>query len=156
MTQPELLNLIKQTWTDWQATLAQVSPSQMTQPGVEGHYSIKDIIAHITWYEQEMVGLLSTRTLAGSDLWNLPTHRRNAAIYDQNKDRPLPDILTQSHQTHQQLLNHLATLTDDELNHPGRFTNMPPDWLPHQLIAGNTHQHYPDHTTTLQSWLNKS
>jgi hypothetical protein len=83
----------------------------------------------------------------------LPTHERNAAIYQQNKDRPLPDVLAESQQIHQQIMTHLATLSDDELNDPGRFTDMPPDWIPHQLIAGNTHEHYTDHTAVLQSWL---
>jgi hypothetical protein len=154
MTQPELLDLINHAWANWQATLAQVNQSQITQPNAEGHWSVKDIIAHITWHEREMIGLIQARALAGSDLWNLPTHDRNAIIYQQNKDRPLPDILTESQQTHQQLITLLATLTDDELNNPGRFTNMPPDWIPHQLIASNTNEHYADHTAVLQSWLN--
>jgi hypothetical protein len=128
----------------------------MTQPGVEGHYAIKDIIAHITWYEQELIGVMQARALVGSDLWALPTHDRNAAIYDQNKDRPLPTILAESHQIHQQLITLLATLTGDELNHPTHFRDMPPDWIPWQLIASNTNEHYADHTAVLHSWLNAS
>jgi hypothetical protein len=154
MTQLEFLDIVSHTWRDWQAALAQVNETQMTQPGIEGHWSVKDVIAHITWYEREMVGVMQTRALVGSDLWGLPTHERNAAIYEQNKDRPLPEVLAESQQIHQQMMSLLATLTDDELNDPGRFRDMPPDWIPWQLIAQNSNEHYADHTAVLQSWLN--
>jgi hypothetical protein len=31
------------------------------------------------------------------------------------------------------------------LHDPGRFTDMPPDWLPWDLLAQNTYEHYQDH-----------
>jgi len=54
--------------------------------------SVKDILAHIAWFEREMIGLLHQRTLAGSDLWNLPSDERNAVIFQLNRRRSLQDI----------------------------------------------------------------
>jgi hypothetical protein len=154
MTQAELLELVKQAWVAWQAALTGVKEADMTQPGREGDWSVKDVIAHISWHEREMVGMMEARALVGSELWGLPTHERNAVIYEQNRERPLPEVLTESQHVHQEMISLLATLSDDELNDPGRFRDMPADWIPWQLIAQNSYEHYADHTAVLQSWLN--
>ena len=60
----------------------------MTTPGVVGKWSVKDLVAHITWSEREMVGVLAARALAGSDLWSLTNDERNEIVYQQNRDRP--------------------------------------------------------------------
>jgi hypothetical protein len=125
-------------------------------PGVENGWSVEDIIAHVTWYEREMVGLLDGRTLAGSELWNLPHAERNAAIYEQNHARSLEDVLTEAAVIYRQLLDLVEGLSDAELENPGYFTNMPEDWVPWQLIAENTTDHYREHAVSIQSWLDKT
>ncbi|MDE0217922.1 MAG: hypothetical protein OXJ90_01530 [Spirochaetaceae bacterium] len=52
----------------------------MLQPRAGGCWSGKDIVAHVIWYEREMVGVLKSRVLAGSDLWALPVDERNSAV----------------------------------------------------------------------------
>ena len=52
--------------------LAEVDSERMLEPGLPGGWSLKDVIAHVNWYEQEMVVLLETQELAGSELWELP------------------------------------------------------------------------------------
>ena len=140
----------------WEALLERVGQDRMTFPGVEDGWSIKDIIAHVTWYEQEMVGLLQARRLAGSDLWNLPHAERNSIIYQQNRLRSLEDVLNESVTVYQQLRDLLEGLSDAELEDPHYFANMPDDWVPWQLVAENTYDHYHDHAASIQSWLDRS
>src|SRR5262249_54248648 len=80
----------------WDVELAEVERAHMSLPSAAGEWSVKDLIAHVTWFEREMVDLLRDRALAGSDLWMLPQDKRNAAIYAENRDRPLDDVLAEA------------------------------------------------------------
>ena len=150
MNKSTLLDLIQTGRSQFEARLAQFDETQMTQPGRLGDWSLKDLVAHITWFEQEMVDLLATRTLTGSELWALPTDERNAAIFTQNKDRPLVEVLDEARQVYARLLGAMQILSYAELNDPARFQNMPPDWIPWRILADNTYEHYADHLSQIQ------
>ena len=77
-TGSQFLEIIQQARAEWNALLEPIDQSKITLPGVAGTWSLKDIIAHITWHEREMVGLIRAHDLVGSELWNLPTDERNA------------------------------------------------------------------------------
>jgi hypothetical protein len=118
---------------------------------------VKDSIVHITWHEREMIGMLQGRTIGnGSDLWLLPTDERNAAIYEQNRDRPLAKVLDEAPKVFQEMLRLAGTLSDEELHDPSRFEYMPADWVPWEIIASNTYGHYQQHTPDLQAWIEKT
>jgi hypothetical protein len=153
MTLAAFLDSLRSGRAEWEALLAQIAADRMTQPGVEGDWSIKDIVAHVTWHEREMLGVLRTRALVGSDLWNLPTDERNAAIFEQNKDRALDDVLEESRQIFPRLLELAAGLSAEELNDPRRFSEMPEEWSPWELVASNSYTHYPDHIASIRAWL---
>jgi uncharacterized damage-inducible protein DinB len=148
-----LTEAIQNTWTTWETLLAQIDQERFTQSGVAGDWSLQDIIAHITWHEKEMVGLVEAHALFGSELWNLPTDERNAAIYAEVRDLPLEQVLAESAQVHQQLLDALPSLSDADLTDPAGFPNMPPDWQPRLVIAQNTYEHYQDHIKDVERWL---
>lgn len=141
----------------WDGLLAQVPEDQLTVPGASGAWSVKDIIAHITWHEHEMIGMLDGHTLEnGSDWWLLPTEERNAAIYEENKDRPLTEVMNEAPEVYQGMLTFVVTLSDEELHDPSRFAHMPADWVPWQIIASNTFGHYEQHTPDIQAWIKRA
>ncbi|MGB3700145.1 MAG: DinB family protein [Anaerolineales bacterium] len=149
----QLIDTIQGNWATWEAIVAQIDEERLTQSGVAGDWTLKDIIAHITWHEKEMVGLITAHALVGSELWNLPTDERNAAMYEEVRNEPLEQVLEESAGIHQQLLELLPTLSDEDLTDPSSFPNMPPDWQPWMLIAQNTYEHYQDHILDVQGWL---
>ena len=155
MTVAKFLDSLRSGRAEWDALVTQIGPDRMTQPGVEGDWSVKDIIAHVTWYEREMLGVLRERALVGSDLWNLPLDQRNATIFEQNKQRALDAVLEESRQVFPQLLELAAGLSDEELNDPHRFSEMPEKWSPWELVASNRYTHYPDHIGSIRAWLNQ-
>jgi hypothetical protein len=119
--------------------------AQLVRPGFAGDWSAKDVIAHITWHEREMIGMIAARALEGSDLWNLPLDERNDAIYRANRGRSLDEVRREAAEVYARLLDALQTLSDGDLHDAGRFAGMPPDWQPVEVIAGNTYEHYQDH-----------
>jgi hypothetical protein len=153
MNQRELLSAVQADWTDWQAVLARAGEGHMTAPGASGAWTVKDIIAHITFFENEMVGLLQSRVLAGSELWALPQDERNRVLYERNRGRALSDVLAESAQVHTRLMTLLGELSDADLTDASHFKEMPADWLPWRIIAGNTFEHYRDHAAVVRAWL---
>lgn len=151
----ELIDRINAERSTWQSLVDQIDSDKMHHPGVSGEWSLKDVIAHITWHESEMVGMVKAHVLKGSDLWNLITDERNAIIHEENRARSLEDVLDDSNQTHQQLMDLLPTLSDEDLTNPEKFDGMPPDWQPWTIIADNTYEHYQHHIADLERWLAK-
>ena len=154
-TLQELIEMVKRERAAWNALIEQINLEQMTNPGVAGLWSLKDIIAHITWHEREMVGLVRAHALVGSELWNIPTDERNAAIYEEVRQQPLEQVLEESTQVYQQLIIVLPSLTDQDLTNPESFPGMPPDWQPWLIIAQNTYEHYQDHISDIERWISK-
>jgi uncharacterized protein (TIGR03083 family) len=150
------INKVQEAREEWQSLLTEVDRSRMTEPGLPGGWSVKDVIAHITWYEREMIGMLKARALEGSDLWQLPQEKRNVPIYEENKDRPLEEVLSEAEQVYDQLFEAIASLSDDELVDPSHFRDMPSEWAPWDVMAGNTYEHYHQHIPDIRAWLEKS
>ncbi len=149
----EFLDHLQVSRAFWEDQLARVPPHQMTTPGVVGKWSVKDLVAHITWSEREMVGVLAARALVGSELWSLTNDERNEIVYQQNRDRPLDEVLAEAKAVYARLLALVSGMSAAELNDPGQFADMPADWLPWRVIAGNTYIHYREHAQNLQAWL---
>ena len=153
MDKATLLKTLTETRAAWEALLAQIDEEQMIQPGAAGKWSVKDIIAHVTWGQPEIARVLRTHIFAGSDLWKLSDDERNEIIYQQNKDRPLHNIVNEERQAYAAFLEAVQTLSDEDLNDPHRFKHMPQEWKPWQLIAGNSFEHYKDHMPSIREWL---
>ena len=130
-----------------------VPEARWLEPGVTGTWSVKDVIAHVNWFEQQMVVLIRAHALVGSDHWQLPAHERNDVIFRESRNRSLEDVRAGSTRTFAELLSALATLVDEDLANPARFPGMPPDWKPADILAQNTCEHYDAHLEGLRVWL---
>lgn len=151
----KLLDTIRSGRDQWDSLLAKINTSDMTQSGAKGTWSIKDIIAHITWYELEIVTVLQEHVLAGSDLWNLTQEERNEAINKKYLNSSLKEVLAESKETIHRLLEAIQSLSQDELMNPRYYRNMPEEWVPWELIAENTYKHYQQHIHSLREWLER-
>ncbi len=155
MNKSKLLDAIRSERSQWEALLAQVNEAYMSERGVAGEWSLKDIIAHITWFEREMIVLLQKRALVGSELWQVSQAERNAAIFEENRQQSLQDVLAEAPQVYEQLIELVQALTDEDVTDARRFAEMPSEWQPWQVIAGNTYEHYRDHSSDVRAWLDK-
>jgi hypothetical protein len=156
MTRSEFLDHVQSARAEWDALLASIPIARFTELGVVDNWSLKDIIAHISWFEREMIGVIQQRALAGSPLWNEPTDARNAVIYKENKNRTLRAVRDEARRVYPELYSLLETLSDDDLNNPANFRDMLSDWLPWHIFAQNTYEHYEHHTRDVRDWLKVS
>ncbi len=151
-THQEFMHEMTVEWEALQKALKSIPVEKMDIPIKAGEWSVKDILAHLTWYERQMIGVVGQRALVGSDLWNLPLDERNQIIYEQLKEKTTPEVLAEAAEVHEKLMGLLQGLSDDELNQPPLFKDMPPQWIPGDLIASNTYEHYRAHLLSIQDF----
>lgn len=156
MDKTTFLNALQETRAQWEELLAQIEEERMQRPGATGKWSVKDVIAHVMCCEREMVPIMLTHVVAGSELWDLSEDESNEMWYQQNRERPLQEIRSQEQQAYAALLAATQTLSDEDLNDPHRFQQMPEAWVPWQLFAGNSFKHYQDHMPALRAWVTHS
>jgi hypothetical protein len=126
----EFLSLVQTERANLIALLSRVDESDYFTPGVASHWTLKDVIAHITWYEREMIGVVSTRTLSGSEWWDLPLDARNAAIYELNRDKSLAVVLDEYKRVYDAFLACVQDLRDEDSLNANRFSGIPDGWVP--------------------------
>src|SRR5690242_11069054 len=51
----QLLEELRDEQAGWEALLQDIGEEHMTQPGVAGEWSIKDVVAHLTFWRQRTV-----------------------------------------------------------------------------------------------------
>jgi hypothetical protein len=151
MSKTQLLDMIQTDRVQWDDLLAGIPEAWMTEPGVEGEWSVKDIVAHIAWGERENLGVAQARAVVGSDLWRLTEDERNAIVFEQNRGRELHDVLADSRRIFRQYFEAVAALTEEELNDPRRFASMPEGWRPWRILYDPGH--YQGHADSIRAWL---
>jgi hypothetical protein len=145
----------------WEAILAEVGPARMTTPGVEGDWSVKDVIAHVTYYER-VVGDRLLASLEGREFVRpgyeapkgLSMDDRNAWIYARIKAIALEDVLREARDVYPPILAVVETLAEADLNDPARFPwqNGSAVW---EWVEGNITEHYRDHIANIRAWLDR-
>ncbi|MGO8948663.1 MAG: DinB family protein [Ktedonobacterales bacterium] len=153
MSKTQLLGMIQRAREQWEALLNAIPEAWMTEPGVEGDWSIKDVIAHITWGERESLGVAQARAVVGSELWQLPENERNAAVFEQNRRRELREVLADSRHLFSLYVEAVAALSEEDLNDPSRFAAMPEGWRPWRILFDPGH--YQGHADSIRAWLVK-
>ena len=99
MEKATLFKTLTETRAAWEALLAQIDEKQMLKLGAAGNWSVKDVIAHVAWCESELVPVLRMHVVVSYDFWNFSEDEGNEITYQQNKDRPLHDIVYAARRT---------------------------------------------------------
>jgi hypothetical protein len=160
LTIAQLLEVMHTARSDWEALLADVGEARLTEPGVEGDWSIKDIVAHITYYESWVVDCLTAIQHGGPlpqpEFKGLEQDERNAIIYARNRGQPLADVLRDSQTSFNQSIDRVQRLRDKDLYDPEFTRPHGVEWTLHDLIEGDAYEHYRDHTASVRAWLERA
>ena len=108
MDKATFMKMLQETRGQWEELLAQIDEERMLQPGATGKWSVKDVIAHVMWGERELAPVMRAHVVAGSELWDLSDDERNEIWYQQNRERPLQEIMSEEQQNLQQAGRPLA------------------------------------------------
>jgi hypothetical protein len=151
----ELLANIQAGYDQMEALLASLSEEQVTTPGVNGSWSIKDNLAHLSAW-QNYQAARQEGTLDGVEppdpAPGCETEDEiNEFYYQQYKDRPLAEVLTEFRASYQRVLAATRALSWEALNAPFPWAgNSAPVGA---YTMGNTYGHYELHREMIECWL---
>ena len=156
MTKADLIKDLEEENRQWEDLLARIGEDRMDQPGVAGHWSIKDIVAHLMSWRRRTVARLQAAARgepAPPPFWpaNLHTDDEiNAWLYEADHARSVREVLDDSRRVFQQLMAAINALPEDQLMDPKSFP-----WLEGQpLTAAVLYSHFHDeHESDMRAWL---
>jgi hypothetical protein len=151
----ELLAELEREWAHFERICAGLSEADMLAPGVEGEWSVKDILCHLSAWEKYLLDRLGYVLSGQHPLYPTMTswddvHRFNAQVYADNKDRPLTSVIIEFRSLYRGVMTVLESLDDEILTKPYSY-DFPDDTLSLlQLIRANTYEHYREHCVALE------
>lgn len=136
--------------------LQRVDHARMLDPVLEGGRSVKDVIAHVTAWEQRLLGWLATAATGETPQLPAPGYtwaeldEVNALSYERLKDQPLDATLASYSASLALIFAALAHLSEEDLNRQYFETESESLW---QFFAANTYWHYREHAEEIAAWL---
>lgn len=154
----KLLALIAADWQQLEDFIARLTPEQLITPNPTTGWTVKDHLAHLAAWEGGIVWLLTGRPRpAGMGLddhtfYHTNMDEVNERIFQQNRERPVHEVMAHFQAIHQQMVETLTNLPEEYLLRPyGDYDVAGPgrdDGRPIvRWIVADTYEHYQEHLT---------
>ncbi|MBX3063663.1 MAG: DinB family protein [Anaerolineae bacterium] len=152
MNKQTILDQIRVGRVKLEAAIDGLTPDHMRRAGVIGIWSIKDVLAHVTAWESELVTALAKLSKVAPhivqiddiDSWNMEQYAINVR-------RDLDIVLEDFHGVHKHLLKEVEALDEKTLTDPKRFAWMEGEPLSY-LIAEESFWHEQEHAEQISAW----
>ena len=157
MTKARLLGELRAARAEWDALMAEVGEGRMAEPGAAGDWSVKDVIAHLTTFDRWFVHASEAHFRGeppppdGTE--GMSFEDRNQFFHRRARHRPLAEVLAESRQVFQRLLEVMETHSEAFLTQPQYFEGAPGPVLIWKLLEGDVYGHYRDHMRSIRAWL---
>ncbi len=178
---PRLLELMNTGYTEFTTLIAPLNTTQLTAAGVDHQWSIKDILAHLAFWQHHLLTYLQA-AIQGETPEQM-THEKidelrkqfpgaeealaepeqkqesiddfsdmNDYIYLRNKSRQLDEVQTDFHTSYAQVVATVRSMDDALLFDPDKLSWTEGDPL-YAWVVGNTFGHYEEHIGPIKTWL---
>jgi hypothetical protein len=142
-----MLGELEATWADFHTNYAGLDDDQLLIPGVCGPWSVRDLIAHVTWWDTEAIAHLPMVLDGGSppkysDTWG-GIDAFNATMTARHAGHSLNEVRRWATETHAHLVAYVQGVDPARLTSKNRFR--------HRLKL-DTFGHYPIHTAQIHAW----
>lgn len=142
-----MLDQLDAAWRDFQDAYAGLTDEQVLIPGVTGAWSVRDLIAHVTWWDEETITHLPlilrdeplprySRMYGGIDAFN-------ALMTEKKRGLSLAEVRGEFVETHQRLVSFIESVPPAAIVARPRFR--------HRLKL-DTFGHYPIHAADIRAW----
>jgi hypothetical protein len=163
MDKEQFLAVMQTERRRWEALLVRVAEAMGEEtPGVSGHWSLKDLVAHVTAYERGLVewleGARRGDAVTFPDLDHPDLDYRNELILRASRPRSWEEVEREAAAVWGRLLALVGGLSEEELTDSGRSEwYVRPRWgearpLWH-CIADDSYRHYQQHIPDLEAIL---
>ena len=143
----EVLARLDKAWKDFEASYDGLSDAQLLEPGVTGRWSVRDIIAHVTWWEEEALTHMPVIHEGGRP----PRYKAayggidafNAMMTEKRRDLSLDEVRAQHDVVHERLVRYVSEAPEDLMASETRFR---------RRLRLDTYGHYPVHANAIREW----
>ena len=146
-TRERLLDRIQQDWTALQSSFQSLTDADFLQPGVVDDWSLRDLLVHITSWEEEALKavpvILAEKPLPRYSVLYGGIDAFNAQEQERKKHLPLPQVKSDLLATHQRVVEYLAQLPEAAFASGGRLA---------RRLRQDTCNHYREHTAHVVEW----
>jgi hypothetical protein len=141
-----LLQQLDAAWTELGDAYAGLADDQLVEPGVVEDWSVKDILAHVTTWEEEALEHLPLIIAGGTP----PRYAQQGGIDAFNarataaaRRRSLAEVLRQREETHARLVDFIRSQPAGTFGGRTRAR---------RRLRLDTYGHYPEHTAAIRAW----
>ena len=150
MNTEQLISRLDRAWKDFEESYAGLTDAELLTPGVTGDWSVRDIIAHVTWWEEEALkhlphileGVRPPRysvKYGGIDAFN-------ALMTERRRDLSLAEVLHHHDEVHARLIDYVRGAPEELYATDTRFR---------RRLRLDTYSHYPIHAKAVRAWRTK-
>jgi len=147
MDKQQLLRRLDKAWVAFKDSYTGLLESDVLEPGVTKTWSVRDIIAHVTTWEEEALdhlpAILEGRrpplysvTYGGIDAFNALMTTKKAGL-------SLAEVYRQQEEIHRQVVDTIVRTPDAQLVRETRYR---------RRLRLDTYSHYPKHTEAIRRW----
>ncbi len=155
LSKAEVLAAMQREYQKLEEVIEGASEAQLSLPGAYpgSSWTVKDTMAHLSAWMRRTTYRMPGKTMPpepieippGED-WGASIERLNVYYYEQNRQRPLGDVLAEFRKTYRDIKSGTEGLTEEQLHDP---------YLYDKLLA-NTVEHFQEHRGVIQPWLESS
>jgi hypothetical protein len=145
-----LLGQIDNAWTELAHSYAGLPEARLVQPGVVDDWSVKDIVAHVTTWEQEALKHLPLIVAGGTP----PRYAAqggidafNARATEAGRRLSLAEVLRRRDETHARLVEFIRRQPEGTFGGRTRAR---------RRLRLDTYGHYPEHTAAIRAWRERA
>ena len=143
----QVLARLDKAWKEFEESYAGLSDAQLLEPGVTGQWSVRDIIAHVTWWEEEALTHMPTIRAGGRSPRYKTTYGGidafNALMTERRRQLSLDEVRAQHDAVHAQLVRYVSDAPDDLFGTESRIL---------RRLRLDTYGHYPVHAKAILAW----
>jgi hypothetical protein len=143
----KLLQRIERAWDSLTESYAGLKRDELTEAGVTGAWSVRDIIAHVTWWEEEALAHLPAILAGGRPPRYSVTYGGidafNALMTGRTRGLSLDEVFRHRDDVHRRLLDFVARAPEEQIAGDTRFR---------RRLRLDTYGHYPKHARAIRAW----
>jgi hypothetical protein len=142
-----VLKRLDTAWRAFEESYAGLSDAQLMKPGVTGDWSVRDILAHVSTWEEEALTHLPLILEGGTPPRYSVRYGGidafNARMTEQKARLSLSAVRRQLDGTHRRLIDFIQGAPEDQLRRETRFR---------RRLRLDTYGHYPLHAEAIRQW----
>jgi hypothetical protein len=147
MNTQQLLERLDKAWSDLQESYAGLPDAALVEAGVTGDWSVKDILAHVSTWEEEALKHLP-HILEGERPPRYSTQYGgidafNALMTEKKRRLSLAEVLRQLDETHTRLIEFVQSAPEEQITRESRFR---------RRVRLDTYSHYQLHARAIREW----